>query len=97
MHNLLFAAALLAAEPDVAKISEALGHAIGKSLYDLGVDFDLEAIAKGIKEEAEGKESPMDAENCAKGIELMQDNKISSLTDSALLQEDAVANDILSQ
>lgn len=44
------------------KLSEAFGHLIGKSLHAPGFTFDLESIVRGIRDGAEGKESPLTPE-----------------------------------
>lgn len=44
---------------DITKASEAFGHFIGRNLKAPGINFDLEAIIKGMREGAAGKPSPM--------------------------------------
>ncbi len=83
---------LLAAEPNVATLSEAMGHLIGKNLDALGLDFDLDAIVKGLKEEAEGKASPLNEEECVQAIAFLQEEKIIQTAEQALDQADAVSN-----
>lgn len=61
---------------DVAKISEAMGHIIGKNLEILGLDFDLHAVVKGLQDESEGKLSPMDEEECIQAIASLQEEKM---------------------
>lgn len=58
---ILLVASLLATA-DIGKVSEALGHLLGKQLHDLPLN--LEAFAKGVSDEAEGKPSPMDETAC---------------------------------
>lgn len=79
-------------EPDVAKISEAMGHIIGKNLQSLGLDFDLDAIVKGLKEESEGISSPLNEDECVQAIATLQDEKISLSIDQELQNADAVSN-----
>ena len=45
--------------PDVAKLSEAFGHLIGKNLHSIGLNFDVAQVSKGLKDASEGKQSPM--------------------------------------
>ncbi|WP_042281107.1 FKBP-type peptidyl-prolyl cis-trans isomerase [Candidatus Protochlamydia sp. R18] len=44
---------------DMQKLSEAFGHFIGRNLQAPGLQFDLEAIIKGIREGAAGKPAPL--------------------------------------
>ena len=44
---------------DLPKLSEALGHFIGRNLKSPGVQFDLQKVLSGIREGAAGKPSPM--------------------------------------
>lgn len=89
---LLLALSLSAAENDVAKISEAMGHIIGKNLDTLGLDFDLEAIVKGLKEESEGKASPLNEEECVEAIANLQEEKMGKAVDQELETADALSN-----
>ncbi len=77
---------------DVAKVSEAMGHIIGKNLQSLGLDFDLDAIVKGLKEESEGKNSPLNDDECVQAIAQLQEEKISATIETELKQADAVSN-----
>lgn len=80
------------AELDVAKVSEAMGHIIGKNLQSLGLDLDLEAIVKGLKEESEGKTSPLNEDECVQAIAVLQEEKISTLSEGELEYVDAISN-----
>jgi len=51
---------------DTRELSEALGHWIGKNLQQLPLDF--EAVAKGMQDEAEGRQSPMDETACLQAV-----------------------------
>jgi len=83
---------------DVAKISEAMGHMIGKNLDELGLDFNLEAIVKGLKDESEGKASPLNEDECVLAIATLQEEKINTNTEQQLENADAVSNgDILDE
>jgi hypothetical protein len=77
---------------DVSKISEAMGHMIGKNLDSLGLDFDLDAIVKGLKEESEGKSSPLNEDECVQAIATLQEEKIALTTEQQLEHEDAISN-----
>ncbi|HSX11089.1 MAG TPA: FKBP-type peptidyl-prolyl cis-trans isomerase N-terminal domain-containing protein [Chlamydiales bacterium] len=87
-----FAAMAFSQEPDVAKISEAMGHIIGKNLEQLGIDFDLEAIVKGLKEESEGKNSPLNDDECVQAIANLQEEKITTTVESDLERVDSLSN-----
>lgn len=84
--------ALFGEEPDVGKISEAMGHIIGKNLESLGLDFDLDAIVKGLKEESQGKASPLNEDECVQAIAQLQEEKITTLSEDELKQADSVSN-----
>jgi peptidylprolyl isomerase len=45
--------------PNVEKISEALGHLLGKNLDSMGMKFDIDKVAKGLQDAKEGKTAPM--------------------------------------
>ncbi len=77
---LVFAAVALHAqdsERDVAKISEAMGHMIGKNLQALGLDLDITAIVKGLKDAADGKSPPMNEDECVQAIASIQEESYS--------------------
>ena len=77
IRNLCFlcAAATAFATTDSEKLSVALGHMIGKNLQSLNVPLDLEAIAKGLQDEAAGLTSPMSEEDCVETLMKMQEEK----------------------
>lgn len=54
--------------PEIAKVSEAFGHLIGKNLETIGVDLDLQLVVKGLQDAASGKDSPLSESEC---IELL--------------------------
>ena len=60
--------------PNVAKLSEALGHMIGKNLLDTGVKLDLAQVIKGLKDSNQGKESPLSENECVAAISSAQEN-----------------------
>lgn len=81
---ILLVASMLATA-DIGKVSEALGHLLGKQLHDLPLN--LEALAKGVSDEAEGKPSPMDEAACleelaALSAELQRKNAEAFLTEN---------------
>ena len=60
--------------PNVAKLSEALGHMIGKNLLDTGVKLDIAQVIKGLKDSNQGKESPLSENECVAAISSAQEN-----------------------
>lgn len=79
LFSLLFAPLLAdspgeeAAQTDIAKISEAFGHLIGKNIETLGVEFDMEEVVKGLKGALAGKEAPMSEQECVAALTLVQE------------------------
>jgi len=59
-------------EIDIKKLSEAIGHIIGKNLDDLGFELDLRRIIKGIKKGSLNKSSPMSEDECLKALAKFQ-------------------------
>lgn len=79
-------------ELDVAKVSEAMGHIIGKNLEALGLELDLDAIVKGLKEEQQGILSPLNDDECVQAIAHLQEEKMSSVIEQEFERVDAVSN-----
>jgi peptidylprolyl isomerase len=75
MTSILCTILLLSAPANLEKISEALGHLIGKHIENLDLPLDLNALAKGIEGEREGKESPLNEEDCLEAISSLQKEK----------------------
>jgi hypothetical protein len=96
MHKIIFFLLLVlnifGSDLDVVKVSEAMGHIIGKNLQELGLDFDLEAIAKGLKDETEGKNSPLTEDECVQAIGMLQEEKINITVETTLKQVDEISN-----
>lgn len=59
---------------EVAQLSEAFGHLIGKNMESLGVSLDMQQVVKGIRDAAEGKASPMTEEECIQALTMVQEN-----------------------
>ncbi|MBX9744233.1 MAG: FKBP-type peptidyl-prolyl cis-trans isomerase [Chlamydiales bacterium] len=68
-------------EQNIAKISEAMGHLIGKNLEALGLELDVQAIVKGLQDAAAGKGSPMKEEECVQAIALLQEEHVEMLAE----------------
>ncbi|MEN9654131.1 MAG: macrophage infectivity potentiator [Chlamydiota bacterium] len=71
--SLLILATPLVAKEDIAKISEAMGHLIGKNLQTLGLPLDMEALLVGLKESVEGKDPPLDEEATIEAMSAIQE------------------------
>lgn len=89
---LAFAGSGFCEEQNIAKVSEAMGHIIGKNLDSLGLDLDLDAVVKGLKAEAEGKGSPMNEDECIQAIAALQEEKMNIATEKELQNADAISN-----
>lgn len=63
-----------ASAPDIAKISEAFGHLIGKNIDTLGVKFEIEYVIKGLQDSVKGKSSPLSEVECVQAISAAQEN-----------------------
>ncbi len=66
-------------EIDIAQISEAFGHLIGKNLDAPGFSFDVDGIIRGIKSAVKGEESPMSEEEYARAITMIQERAFSQM------------------
>ena len=58
---------------DVLKISEALGHLMGKQLDSIGFKFDIAQVIKGLQDAKQGKGSPMTEMECIQAITAVQE------------------------
>ncbi len=58
---------------EIAKLSEAFGHVIGKNLENIGVKFDMTQVVKGLQDAFEGKDSPMSEMECIQAIAAVQE------------------------
>lgn len=78
-----------AKEQDIAKISEAFGHLIGKNIDTIGVNFDLNYVIKGLKDAMQGKDSPMTEVECVQAISVAQEKAFKKQSENNLkLAED---------
>ncbi len=71
-------------EPDVAKVSEAMGHLIGKNLQALGLHVDMNAVVKGMQDASQGKSSPLTEDECVQAIALLQEESIHAISEKNL-------------
>jgi peptidylprolyl isomerase len=58
---------------EIARLSEAFGHVIGKNLENIGVKFDMIQVIKGLQDAIAGKESPMSEMECIQAIASVQE------------------------
>jgi len=68
---LLFSGSLSAND----RLSEALGHLIGKNIEQLDVPLDPKALVQGLQNELAGKASPMSEAECREAIIALQEKK----------------------
>jgi peptidylprolyl isomerase len=76
---------------EITKVSEAFGHLIGKNLESIGLELDIQAIVKGLKDSAAGKTSPMTENECIQAISAAQESVFIEMSEKNLVQ----ANDFL--
>lgn len=97
-----FSAAYCEEEPDVAKISEAMGHLIGKNLQALGLQVDLNAVVKGMQDASQGKSSPLSEDECVQAIALLQEESLHTISEKnlheakAFLEKNGKDSDVVS-
>lgn len=86
---------------DINKISEALGHFIGRNLNAPGIQFNLEGLVKGIREGAAGKPSPMSDEEYREAMALLQERSFNTMAEknlesaNAFMKENASAHGVV--
>jgi peptidylprolyl isomerase len=61
---------------DTRKISESLGHLIGKNLRELGLPLDMQALVKGMEDSAAGKDSPLNEDACVEALTALREQKL---------------------
>lgn len=87
---------------NVALISEAFGHMIGKNLESVGLQFDIAQVIKGLKDASDGKTSPMSemefvqalSSAQAKAFERKSEENLAKAT--KFLQENKSGNNVVS-
>ena len=94
---IFFAASLFCEEnktaTDIAKLSEAMGHLIGKNLQSMGLPMDIEALARGMKDACEGKEGPISDDECVESLARLQEETLNLQAEKNL----ASANEFLAR
>ena len=58
---------------DVAKLSEAFGHLLGKNLESMGMQFDIAKVIEGLQGAYNGKTAPMTEAECDQAIATAQE------------------------
>lgn len=71
---------------DLDKLSEALGHLIGKNLQSIGLPLDLESLVRGIKSSCEGAASPLSEDECVQALAALQEASLSLAADQNLVE-----------
>ncbi len=69
---------------EVSQISEAFGNFIGRNLKTTGIDFDIEAIVKGIRDGAAGKPSPLSDADYEKKMIALQESAFKKMAETNL-------------
>lgn len=64
---------------EITTLSETFGHLIGRNLANPIIDFEVEAVIRGIRDSATGKSSPMTPEEFEKTVTRLEREAISSL------------------
>jgi peptidylprolyl isomerase len=77
--------------PDVAKLSEAMGHLIGKNLQSMGLPIDIDALVRGMKAGCDGQEAPLSEDECVQALADLQEETLSAQSEINL----AEANEFL--
>lgn len=78
---------------ELAKISEAMGHLIGKNLQALGLPLDIDALVRGMQQASIGKNSPMSEEDCIEALSHLAEESFAVTADKNLHE----ANEFLQQ
>ena len=78
---------------DIAQLSEAMGHLIGKNLQSMGLPIDINALVRGMKDGCEGKESPLSEDECIEALATLQEETLSEQSAQNLYE----ANEFLAQ
>jgi peptidylprolyl isomerase len=87
---LFLTATLLANQPTSEQVSEAFGHLIAKkSIQTIGVDLDLNLVAKGMQDAAQGKESPLSESECIEALSFAQEEAFRKKSEDNLAAAEA--------
>lgn len=86
---------------DIKKVSEALGHFIGRNLSAPGMQFDMESVIKGIRNGAAGNPAPMSDQEYEQAMTQLQHQALNTMAEknlqeaNAFMQQNATAKGVL--
>jgi peptidylprolyl isomerase len=69
---------------DCNRLSETLGHLIARQLQQPGIEFSLDRVIQGMRDEQEGKGAPMSEEEYERAIYALQEKHFLELADKNL-------------
>lgn len=80
---------------DIAKVSQAFGNFIGRTLNSpgIGIHFDIDAVIKGIRDGVAGTPPPMSEQEYEKAIAALQENAFNALAEKNL----KIANEFIAE
>lgn len=78
---------------EMTKLSEAFGHFIGRNLHTPGMNFDLDAIIKGMRDGSAGKPAPMNDQDYETLLMKVQEKAFKELAVANLKAADAFINE----
>jgi peptidylprolyl isomerase len=78
---------------DLNRLSETLGHLIARQLKQPGVEFNIDAVIVGMRNEQEGKSAPMSEEEYQQMVYTLQEKQFQESAEKNLTQ----ANDFLKE
>jgi len=76
-------------QQELLELSEAFGHFIGKNIQTTGINFDIDAFIKGIRDGAQGKPAPMSDQEYEKRMASQQENAFKNQSEENLKKADA--------
>lgn len=78
---------------EMTKLSEAFGHFIGRNLTTPGINFDLDALIKGIRDGAQGKPAPMTDQEYEQKMAVLQSQAYRKMSEENLKAAETFLND----
>lgn len=76
-------------EVNIEKLSEALGHIMGKNINSTDINFNLDHFIKGVKEANEGKAAPLTDQEYAQAINTLHENQAQKIAQQNLQKAEA--------
>lgn len=74
---------------DVAELSKAFGHLLGKNLESMGMKFDIAKVIQGLKDSYDGKPAPMTETECVQAMTTAQEIAFKETASENLKQAEA--------